>query len=427
MIKNFTSIKKNISKETNNILKIKKTKVFNSLDNVLKTYKEEYKYSPLLRKVSKKFDILKVDSYKEKKKNIDKKILNQYKNQYSIITINGLFQKNESKIPSGISVNTFDKLNNTDKKFFHKFFNNQDDSKSDIFTSINTINYKESLLIKIDKNYSKKDHVNILNFIISNSGESINHIRKLIVSNQNSKSVFIEEFISLDSIENFSTSVTEILQEENSEMEYLNVQNDKNNFHFNSINISQKQNSISNCFTFSYSGALVRNNLNIKLKEKNCYSNMYGFYALREKSHVDNHTTVDHIDENSISNEHYKGIMDNNSNGVFNGKILVRKKAQKTNAFQSNNNILLSDEAKINTKPQLEIWADDVKCSHGCTVGQLDKEAIFYLQSRGISREKAISMLLGAFSEEIIEKIENQFIKQKIKKLTYKKLEYFTS
>ena len=427
MIKNFTSIKKNISKETNNILKIKKTKVFNSLDNVLKTYKEEYKYSPLLRKVSKKFDILKVDSYKEKKKNIDKKILNQYKNQYSIITINGLFQKNESKIPSGISVNTFDKLNNTDKKFFHKFFNNQDDSKSDIFTSINTINYKESLLIKIDKNYSKKDHVNILNFIISNSGESINHIRKLIVSNQNSKSVFIEEFISLDSIENFSTSVTEILQEENSEIEYLNVQNDKNNFHFNSINISQKQNSISNCFTFSYSGALVRNNLNIKLKEKNCYSNMYGFYALREKSHVDNHTTVDHIDENSISNEHYKGIMDNNSNGVFNGKIFVRKKAQKTNAFQSNNNILLSDEAKINTKPQLEIWADDVKCSHGCTVGQLDKEAIFYLQSRGISREKAISMLLGAFSEEIIEKIENQFIKQKIKKLTYKKLEYFTS
>ena len=427
MIKDFTSIKKNISKETNNILKIKKTKVFNSLDNVLKTYTEEYKYSPLLRKVSKKFDILKVDSYKEKKKNIDKKILNQYKNQYSIITINGLFQKNESKIPSGISVNTFDKLNNTDKKFFHKFFNNQDDSKSDIFTSINTINYKESLLIKIDKNYSKKDHVNILNFIISNSGESINHIRKLIVSNQNSKSVFIEEFISLDSIENFSTSVTEIFQEENSEIEYLNIQNDKNNFHFNSINISQKQNSISNCFTFSYSGALVRNNLNIKLKEKNCYSNMYGFYALREKSHVDNHTTVDHIDENSISNEHYKGIMDNNSNGVFNGKIFVRKKAQKTNAFQSNNNILLSDEAKINTKPQLEIWADDVKCSHGCTVGQLDKEAIFYLQSRGISREKAISMLLGAFSEEIIEKIENQFIKQKIKKLTYKKLEYFTS
>tara|TARA_B100002049_G_scaffold88_1_gene54 strand:- start:164 stop:1447 length:1284 start_codon:yes stop_codon:yes gene_type:complete len=427
MIKDFTSIKKNISKETNNTLKIKKTKVFNSLDNVLKTYKEEYKYSPLLRKVSKKFDILKVDSYKEKKKNIDKKILNQYKNQYSIITINGLFQKNESKIPSGISVNTFNKLNNTDKKFFHKFFNNQDDSKSDIFTSINTINYKESLLIKIDKNYSKKDHINILNFIISNSGESINHIRKLIVSNQNSKSVFIEEFISLDSIENFSTSVTEIFQEENSEIEYLNVQNDKNNFHFNSINISQKQNSISNCFTFSYSGALVRNNLNIKLKEKNCYSNMYGFYALKEKSHVDNHTTVDHIDENSISNEHYKGIMDNNSNGVFNGKIFVRKKAQKTNAFQSNNNILLSDEAKINTKPQLEIWADDVKCSHGCTVGQLDKEAIFYLQSRGISREKAISMLLGAFSEEIIEKIENQFVKQKIKKLTYKKLEYFTS
>ena len=134
---------------------------------------------------------------------------------------------------------------------------------------------------------------------------------------------------------------------------------------------------------------------------------------------------MDHMDENSISNEHYKGIMDEGSRGVFNGKIYVRQKAQKTNAFQSNNNILLSDNAKVYTKPQLEIWADDVKCSHGCTVGQLDNDALFYLMSRGIPINKAISLLLLAFSNEIFTKIEDENLKIKFEKIVMKELEKF--
>ena len=149
---------------------------------------------------------------------------------------------------------------------------------------------------------------------------------------------------------------------------------------------------------------------------------MYGFYALREKSHVDNHTTVDHIDENSISNEHYKGIMDNNSNGVFNGKIFVRKKAQKTNAFQSNNNVLLSDQATINAKPQLEIYADDVKCSHGCTVGQLDKNALFYLKSRGIPEKEATALLMYGFANNILASVNIPEIKTRINHIIANKL-----
>ena len=121
----------------------------------------------------------------------------------------------------------------------------------------------------------------------------------------------------------------------------------------------------------------------------------------------------------------YKGIMGGRSNGVFNGKIFVRKKAQKTNAFQSNNNIILSDKSKVNTKPQLEIWADDVKCSHGCTVGQMDDEAIFYLMSRGISRKDSISLLLSAFSSEIIEKIKDEKMKSLFTELIKKQLEKF--
>jgi Fe-S cluster assembly protein SufD len=150
---------------------------------------------------------------------------------------------------------------------------------------------------------------------------------------------------------------------------------------------------------------MIRNNINISVDDENCEAHMYGLYLLNGKSHVDNHTVVDHRKPNSFSNELYKGIVDEKANGVFNGKIFVRQEAQKTNAFQSNNNILLSDSATVNTKPQLEIWADDVKCSHGCTVGQMDEEAIFYLRARGIDERSAKAMLLYAFSKDVLENI----------------------
>ena len=211
--------------------------------------------------------------------------------------------------------------------------------------------------------------------------------------------------------------------DENSNLNYFTDQNINKNYLYNSINVFQKKDSVSNFHTYSFSGAIIRNNLNIKLTEKNCYANMYGFYAIKNSSHIDNHTSVDHIDESSISNEHYKGIIDKESNGVFNGKIYVRQKAQKTNAFQANNNILLSDSAKVNTKPQLEIWADDVKCSHGCTVGQLDEDALFYLMSRGISRKDATSLLLSAFSTDITDKIDDEDIREKYKSIILKELD----
>ncbi len=135
---------------------------------------------------------------------------------------------------------------------------------------------------------------------------------------------------------------------------------------------------------------------------------MYGLYMLNGKTHVDNHTNVDHKKPNSESNELYKGILTDQSRGVFNGKIFVRKDAQKTNAFQQNNNILLSEDAILNTKPQLEIWADDVKCSHGCTTGQLDEEALFYLRARGIGKESAKSLLLMHLQERYLTKSQTK-------------------
>lgn len=173
---------------------------------------------------------------------------------------------------------------------------------------------------------------------------------------------------------------------------------------------------------FSFEGALVRNNLTINLKDEHCEGHMYGLFLLDKKSHIDNNTSVDHMEPNSYSNELYKGILDEKSTGVFNGKIYVRQNAQKTNAFQSNNNILLSEDATLHTKPQLEIWADDVKCSHGCTSGQLDEEAIFYLRARGIEEKKAKAMIINAFATETMNQIHSETVENEVKKLIDKKL-----
>ncbi len=180
------------------------------------------------------------------------------------------------------------------------------------------------------------------------------------------------------------------------------------------VNISQEKDSRSYVNTLSFSGKLVRNNLNIVQEDEHCESHMQGLYLLNGKTHVDNHTAVDHKFPNSYSDELYKGIVDERSRAVFNGKIYVRPGAQKTNAFQSNNNISLSDSAIVNTKPQLEIWADDVKCSHGCTIGQLDEEAIFYLRARGLDEQSAKAMMLIAFAEDTLKNIPLEEVKADI-------------
>ena len=418
-MKNIHLIEENVIREKDRRLKKKKSKIFKNIGNAISKYKEEYKYTPLLKRLEKKFKILEKESINLKKIRDYKSILKNRKEKYLIVTINGNFNKELSTLPNNILVKKFSKLDTKTKKEFDKIYQNYDDSNDDLFSSINSIHHEECLSILIDNNTNVDKNISIINFLDSSL---VSYIRKLIICKKNAEVSFSEEFINLSAEENFSSSVSEIFLDENSKLSYHNLQKIEKNYHFNSINAFQKRNSVSNFFTFSFSGATIRNNLNIILNDKNCYSNMYGFYAIKKKSHIDNHTSVDHMDENCISNEHYKGIMDEGSNGVFNGKIFVRKKAQKTNAFQANNNILISENAKINTKPQLEIWADDVKCSHGCTVGQLDEDALFYLMSRGISKKDSRALLLSAFSNEIIEKIENKELRKKVEKIILREL-----
>ncbi|MFN5171050.1 MAG: Fe-S cluster assembly protein SufD [Cyclobacteriaceae bacterium] len=249
------------------------------------------------------------------------------------------------------------------------------------------------------------------------------HTRLQIKLGASSEATLIEKFDTEGKADIFHTFVEEIDVAERAKLQYCKIQNDVGSVTqvANTV-IRQADNSRIDTFTFTFDGKLVRNNFQIVIDGENCESHFFGLYLVNGTTLVDNHTVVDHKKPNSFSNEMYKGVMDGQSKGVFNGKIYVRPHAQKTNAFQSNRNILLSDSATVNTKPQLEIWADDVKCSHGCTSGQLDEEAMFYLQSRGISKSAARAMLLYAFAGEVIQPLFDETLKQYIDQLVSQKL-----
>ncbi|MCX8010494.1 MAG: Fe-S cluster assembly protein SufD, partial [Ignavibacteria bacterium] len=186
--------------------------------------------------------------------------------------------------------------------------------------------------------------------------------------------------------------------------------------------VVQSAHSRYNSVTITIGGSITRNDLNTLLNGEGAESNLAGLYFVSGEQHVDNHTLIEHAVPNCHSNELYKGILGGKSRGVFNGKVFVKRDAQKTNAYQSNKNILLSRNARIDTKPQLEIFADDVKCTHGATVGQIDDEALFYLQSRGIDRNSAISLLIHGFANDVLEYITIDTFKDKLDKLISSKM-----
>ena len=205
----------------------------------------------------------------------------------------------------------------------------------------------------------------------------------------------------------FTNAVAEVILQRSAQMNYYVLQTKMGHQHYqvNTTQCQQAQHSTLNTYTFTWSGALVRNNLSSTIDAPHSEANMYGLYYLRRQQHVDNCTTIDHRKPHTYSNELYKGIMMDKSTGIFNGRIYVRPEAQKTNALQTNNNLVLSNHATLHTKPQLEIWADDVKCSHGATTGRFDAEQLFYLRTRGLQENTAQRLLRQAFASEVIDKI----------------------
>jgi Fe-S cluster assembly protein SufD len=294
----------------------------------------------------------------------------------------------------------------------------------DPFTALNTAFSLEGVFIKISKNTTLEKPIIMHYTSSSNQVSSAIQSRNLILVEQGAKAHILESYTSECEVDAFTNHVSEVVVGSNAFFNYYKLQNQNNtSFHIDNTFIAQRRDSKVQAFTISLEGKMVRNNLNFQLEEENTEAHMFGLYVAHGDTHIDNHTVVDHKVANCYSNEIYKGILDDNSKGVFNGKIFVQPDAQKTNAFQSNKNILLSDTATINTKPQLEIWADDVSCSHGCTTGQLDEEQLFYLRSRGIGKSKATAMLLHAFVNDVLDKIELDFLHDFVNDEMYNRLD----
>ncbi|GAA4972084.1 Fe-S cluster assembly protein SufD [Algibacter aquimarinus] len=293
----------------------------------------------------------------------------------------------------------------------------------DSLTSLNTAFSSEGAYIHIPKNKLVEKPIQIIHFSTGNESATMLQPRNLIVVEENSHVQIIERHQSLTSNAVLTNCVTEIFAKKRAIVDYYKIQNDTENASLiDNTFIKQKQESVASVHTFAFGGELIRNNLNFYQEGERIDSILKGVTIIGSKQHVDHNTLVHHIEPNCESHQDYKGIFGESATGVFNGKIIVEKEAQKTNAFQANNNILVSDKATINTKPQLEIFADDVKCSHGCTIGQLDESALFYMQSRGIPKKEAKALLMYAFSNNVLSSVKIPELKQRITKIIANKL-----
>ena len=285
----------------------------------------------------------------------------------------------------------------------------------DSLTALNTSYAKEGAFVYIPKNVVAEKPIEIIHFSSGIEEALWLQPRNLIVVDKNSQVQIIERHQSLNEHPVVTNSVTELYVHEEAFADYYKLQNDLPSASLiDNTYITQEQNSHASVHTFTLGGKLIRNNLRFFHKGEHILSTLKGVTILEGKQHVDHSTLVHHSQPNCESHQDYKGIFSERSEGVFNGQILVDKIAQKTNAFQQNNNVLLDDKATVNSKPQLEIFADDVKCSHGCTIGQMDEEALFYLRTRGIPKKEAKALMTYAFANNVLESVQLPSLKKRI-------------
>lgn len=343
-----------------------------------------------------------------------------------IVLINGQFNERLSRIITKnekVFIGSFSEGRINHSNVIEKHFSKYADYKNRSLTALNTAFAKDGAFIYIKKGAQVSEPVHILNISDATKESIMVQPRNLFVAEEGSEIKIIEDYYSRGDNHSFTNVVTEIYCDKNAKLDRYKIQNDNDKaYHVGTTQVMQEKDSYFSDTTISWGGAITRNDLNAVFNGTNTECHFFGLYLLNGKQHVDNHTLADHKMPHCFSNELYKGILDDNSTGVFNGKIMVREDAQKTNAYQSNGNILLSEDATIYSKPQLEIFADDVKCSHGATTGQLNKEEMFYLRARGIGKDEARILLLNAFAGDVIDSVKIDELREKLKRELYKKL-----
>ena len=388
------------------------------------TKKEEgWKYTSLAKLINQDYSIFPKDET-----NVDIKDVKKYflydTDTYKVIFIDGVYSPFLSNTThDGIDVCLLSAALSKPKykKYIDIYFNkiaNQEDS----MTALNTSYAKEGAYIFIPKSIVAEKPIEIIHFSTGKEKAVWLQPRNLIVVDRNAQVQIIERHQSLKEHPVVTNCVTEIYVHQDAFLDYYKLQNDLETASLiDNTYIIQEKNSHASVHTFSLGGKLIRNNLNYFHKGEHILSTLKGVTILKGKQHVDHSTLVHHAQPNCESHQDYKGIFSERSEGVFNGQILVDKIAQKTNAFQKNNNILLDDKATVNTKPQLEIYADDVLCSHGSTTGQLDEEALFYLKTRGVSEISAKKMLIRAFVFDVLDEIKLDSFRTHVEELVDEK------
>jgi Fe-S cluster assembly protein SufD len=372
---------------------------------------EEYRFTPITRYLEKNFD-WQLPTAKAHLDTIHPFLIEDL-DANVVVLMNGLYSKALSHIHSpALEILSLAEACAQSNPVVQNYLGRILLSEADPFAAMNTAFWQDGVFIHVAENKKVDKPVFILHVHDATRAQVKTHTRVLAVLEKGSELTVIEKSDTTGPESAFHNFSEEWVVQEKAHLEYCKVQQDSGKIcQVSNTVIQQASGSLLNTYTLTLDGQMIRNNLTIRIDGENCESHFYGLYLLKGKTHADNHTVVDHRKPNSVSNELYKGILDDQAKGVFNGKIFVRPHAQKTNAFQSNRNILISNEATVNTKPQLEIWADDVKCSHGCTSGQLDEEAMFYLRSRGIAEPTAKAMLLYAFASEVLISVQNETLR----------------
>lgn len=325
-------------------------------------------------------------------------------------------------IPAGVRIGSIDDFSSDAAVMSHLFTHASFEEEA--MVALNTMLCYSPIIIKVDAKVKCDTVIQLIFATVPGVDPLLIPARVLVVAEEQSEFTVVESYHTLGAgALTFNNVVSEVVVGKAARVHYSKIQVEGDEAqHINYHKVNMARDSYQHLTTLTLGGAIVRNNLNIRLDAEQVNAYLNGLYVLNQKQVIDNHTLVDHAMPNCYSNELYKGIIGDQAQGVFNGKIWVREDAQKTNAYQSNKNLLLSNQASMNTKPQLEIYADDVKCSHGATTGQLDDEALFYLRARGIGETVARSLLNHAFAADVIEQVENETLRESLMQLLDVKL-----
>ncbi len=294
--------------------------------------------------------------------------------------------------------------------------------ENDAFTALNTAFMSDGAVVHLAADAQIETPVHVMFVSTGITDSLVTYPRNLIVAERNSKATVLESYVPLGDAAYFTNAVSELVLRSGATLNHIKLQRESEKaFHVGNVQVTQERDSHMLSFSFATGAALSRTNVHTSLAGEGCGATLDGLYMVDGEQHVDHQTLVEHIEPNTFSRELYKGILDGASHGVFNGRVYVHSEAQKTDGKQQNNNLLLSDRAQIDAKPQLEIFADDVRCTHGATVGRLDEVALFYMKSRGIAADRARELLTYAFAADVLENIEIPAIRDELEEQTLRR------